>query len=131
MAANKKGGGYGGREHKSVGVRDGQRGRAINERGVAQIGSSRGNHATERAGLLTEDIEPVRRGLRPAGSPGAIPLGNEVATNVGKGGCGTGRTLYGQSGSQGTHGPVAGTPKPQGADILSSYGPDYRGRGSR
>jgi hypothetical protein len=33
-----------------------------------------------------------------------VPFGNEVALNVGKGGCGTGRTLYGQSGVQGVHG---------------------------
>jgi hypothetical protein len=34
---------------------------------------------------------------------------------VGKGGCGTGRTLYGQAGSQGTHGtPDRGNPPPTG-----------------
>jgi hypothetical protein len=33
--------------------------------------------------------------------------------NVGKGGCGTGRTLYGQAGSQGTHGATnPGEPRP-------------------
>jgi hypothetical protein len=36
-----------------------------------------------------------------------------VALNVGGGGCGTGRTLYGQSGSQGQHGSVnPGNPPP-------------------
>jgi hypothetical protein len=35
-----------------------------------------------------------------------IKFGNELATNVGKGGPGTGRTLYGQSGQQGCHGPT-------------------------
>jgi hypothetical protein len=54
-----------------------------------------------------------------------VKLGNEVALNVGPGGCGTGRTLYGQSSSQGQHGPVAGNPKPAGRPILSEYGPDY------
>jgi hypothetical protein len=44
----------------------------------------------------------------------SVPFGNEVALNVGKGGCGTGRTLYGQAGTQGTHGDVAGSPCPQG-----------------
>jgi hypothetical protein len=55
-----------------------------------------------------------------------VKLGNEVALNVGPGGCGTGRTLYGQAGSQGQHGAVAGSPKPQGRPILSQYGPDYK-----
>jgi hypothetical protein len=32
-----------------------------------------------------------------------VKFGNEVALNVGKGGCGTGRTIY-ASGSQGTQG---------------------------
>jgi hypothetical protein len=30
-------------------------------------------------------------------------MGNEIALNVGKGGPGTGRTLYGQCGTQGQH----------------------------
>jgi hypothetical protein len=34
-----------------------------------------------------------------------IKFGNEVALNVGKGGCGTGRDVH-ASGSQGTHGSV-------------------------
>ena len=45
---------------------------------------------------------------------GATKLGNEVALNVGGGGPGAGRTLYGQSGVQGQHGPVAGSTKPAG-----------------
>jgi hypothetical protein len=33
--------------------------------------------------------------------------------NVGKGGCGTGRTLYGQAGTQGVHGATSpGSPRP-------------------
>ena len=44
-----------------------------------------------------------------------VKFGNEVALNVGKGGCGTGRTLYGQAGSQGCHGQPA-----QGAGGLPS-----------
>jgi hypothetical protein len=54
-----------------------------------------------------------------------VRFGNEVALNVGKGGCGTGRNLYSQAGSQGTHGqPASGNPRPQGCDILSQFGPD-------
>jgi hypothetical protein len=41
-----------------------------------------------------------------------VKFGNEVATNVGKGGPGARRTLYGQSGLQGTNGaPAQGLPK--------------------
>jgi hypothetical protein len=41
-----------------------------------------------------------------------VPFGNEVALNVKGGGPGEGRTLYGQSGSQGVHGPTnPGSPR--------------------
>jgi hypothetical protein len=57
-----------------------------------------------------------------------VPFGNQVALNVGKGGPGTGRTVY-ASGSQGTQGgTIPGNPRPQGRDILSSYGPESGGR---
>jgi hypothetical protein len=56
----------------------------------------------------------------------ASQLGNALATNVGKGGPGTGRTLYGQCGSQGTYGPVNPGNSAPAKDILSEYGPDKR-----
>jgi hypothetical protein len=41
-----------------------------------------------------------------------VKLGNEVALNVGPGGCGTGRDVH-HCGSQGTHGPTnPGSPRP-------------------
>jgi hypothetical protein len=40
-------------------------------------------------------------------------------------GVGGGRTIY-KTGSQDQHGPVAGTSKPKGRDILSSFGPEYK-----
>jgi hypothetical protein len=52
--------------------------------------------------------------------------GNEVALNS-KSAPGQGRTIH-KCGSQGLQGPVAGTPRPSGADILSQYGPDIPGR---
>jgi hypothetical protein len=59
-----------------------------------------------------------------------VKFGNEVALNVGKGGCGTGRTIY-KTGSQGMQGNVAaGNPPAKNKDILSSYGPDYRRPGN-
>jgi hypothetical protein len=56
-----------------------------------------------------------------------VKFGNEIALNVGKGGCGTGRTIY-ETGSQGMQGQVAGNRAPQGRDILSSYGPESSSR---
>ena len=67
-------------------------------------------------------VEPMYSG-KMAGV-GATKLGNEVALNVGSGGPGAGRTLYGQSGTNAQHGPVAGKPAPAGKDILNNFGPD-------
>jgi hypothetical protein len=115
MAKGKGGAGGGINSNKLVHkpVRTGMRTRAINERGVSQIGSSIGNHSTDKAKRLTGGVEPVRGALRPAGGPGGVPLGNEVAARtVAK--PGGSRTLYGQCGSQSQYGPAAGSPKPQG-----------------
>jgi len=114
MAKGRSGGGITSKNVTRQGVRTGMPGREINPRGVSQIGSSIGNHSTEKAKILRGGVEPVRGALRPPGTPGAVPLGNQAALNVGKGGVGSGRTLYGQCGTQGQHGPVAGSPKPIG-----------------
>jgi hypothetical protein len=58
-----------------------------------------GTHTTNRRTESDYRGEPLHGGR----SFQPTPFGNEVALNVGKGGCGTGRTLYGQSGSQGMH----------------------------
>jgi hypothetical protein len=100
-------------------VRYGDRARAMSPKGVSQIGTQRGDHATAKARLLKGDVESVRGPLKPAGGPGGVALGNEVAKNVGKGGAGTGRVLYGQSGSQQQYGAGAGkAPKAGGRDAL-------------
>jgi hypothetical protein len=111
---NRPAGGLGSKQVRNVSVKTGQNARAMNPRGVSQIGSSIGSHATNSGKKLTKGVEPVRGAMKPAGGPGGIELGNQCAVNVGKGGPGAGRTLYGQSGSQGTHGPVSGSPRPQG-----------------
>jgi hypothetical protein len=64
--------------------------------------------------------EPVFRGTMPK-----VMLGNAKALDVQGGGPGKGRTVM-CSGSQGQHGPVAGSPQPQGRDILGDYGPERR-----
>jgi hypothetical protein len=124
---HRPGGGIASRQHVAKPVRTGQRAEAINEKGVAQIGSSMGNHATDGRRAVNP-VEKVRGAPRPAGGPSGVPLGNAVAGNVGKGGVGTGRTLYGQSGTNQVHGKVAGSPKPWGADILSQFGPESKPR---
>jgi hypothetical protein len=115
------GGGIGMNKNTSPSVRTGSGAREVHPGGVGQLGESQGSHITRKgeSGYRGEVLYGGR-GMNP------VPYGNEVALNVGPGGCGTGRTLYGQAGSQGTHGPVAGSPKPQGRPILSQYGPDYK-----
>lgn len=107
----KTGGGINSKQRVDVGVRNGRRAREERPRGVSQIGSAMGNHAMGKGGNLRGAVEPVRGARQQAGGPGGVPLGNEVALNVGKGGPGAGRTLYGQCGTQGQHGaPDRGMP---------------------
>jgi hypothetical protein len=108
-------------------VRTGQPARQCHQGGVSQFGESVGSHTThERDSDYRGD--KVRGAYRPPGTPGSVPLGNEIATNVGGGGPGKGRTLYGQSGTNQQYGAAAGNPKPQGREILREFGPDYKAR---
>jgi hypothetical protein len=108
----------------SPSVRTGTGSRGTNPGYVGQLGNKQGSHVT-RGDESSYRGEIFHRG--PSFQP--VPFGNEVALNVGKGGCGTGRTIYSagsQSGSSG-HGPTnPGNPQPQQRDILNQYGPDYR-----
>ena len=83
---------------------------AINPRGVSQIGSAMGNHATDSGKKLTRAQEPIG-----AGKGYATPMGANTNSKP---------IQYGNSGTQAMHGPVAGKPAPQGRDILSDFGPD-------
>src|SRR6516164_6853765 len=118
-SGNQKGGGYGSRQHVETKVRTGSGSRSTNPGGVGQLGQKQGDHIT-RGGSSGYRGDPLHSGR----SFQPVPFGNEVALNVGKGGCGTGRTIYktGSQGMQGTTNP--GNPRPQGRDILSSFGPD-------
>ena len=104
------GGGFGSRPHVEKPVRTGTGSRGTHPGGVAQLGQHVGDHTTNRPGSSGYRGEPLHndRNFQP------VKFGNELATNVGKGGPGAGRTLYRQSGQQGQHGPVAGSPRPQG-----------------
>jgi len=106
MATNRSGhrpgGGIASKQHVSIPVRTGSGSRNARPAGVAQLGQIQGDHTTNRPGSSGYTGEPLHgpasRNFQPT------PFGNEVALNVGRGGPGAGRTLYGQAGSQGMHG---------------------------
>jgi hypothetical protein len=114
------GGGYGSRNVVDKPVRTGAGAKAAHVGGVSQLGNKVGDHITNKSGTGYRG-DPLFAG------PGYNPVkyGNELATNVGRGGPGKGREVM-ACGSQGQHGQVAGTPRPQGRDILSQFGPDTR-----
>ena len=114
-SGNQKGGGYGSRVHVEKPVRTGTGSRGTNPGGVGQLGQMQGSHVT-RGEESNYRGDPLHGGR----SFQPVKFGNEIALNVGKGGCGTGRTLYGQAGSQGTHGSVAGTAPPRARGILNN-----------
>jgi hypothetical protein len=106
----KPGGGIGSNVNREVGVRVGRGAQEQRPRGVSQIGESIGNKSTETGKVKGIPSERIQGKYLPAGL--SVPLGNEVAKNVGAGGVGTGRKLYGQSGSQQVYGtPVTGLPR--------------------
>jgi hypothetical protein len=118
----KSGGGSTSNKFVNVGVRSGQPKEAINKTAVSQIGRMLGNHATNVKGALPFNPEPLVGRQMPS-----VPLGNQVALNVGKGAPGSGRVVYGQSGSQ-SQTPMA-RPMPQGRDTLKEFGADVLGKG--
>jgi hypothetical protein len=83
-----------------------------------------GTHTTNRR---TESDYRGERLHNPAKDFQPVPFGNEVALNVKGGGPGAGRTLHGQSGTQGCHGkPASGNAPAKNHDILRDFGPDYK-----
>ena len=121
MKGHIPGGGIASNKRVEVPVRTGSGSKGVSPGWVGQKGQMQGNHITDRGrgtGYRGEE-KFTGRNFQP------VPFGNEVALNVGGGGPGKGRTLYGQSGSQGQYG-SGGPQKPAGRDILNSFGPDYR-----
>jgi hypothetical protein len=125
MATNRSGhrpgGGIASRQHVKTPVRTGSGSKSTNPGAVAQLGQSQGNHITNKS-------ETNYRGEIFHKPPNFQPVkfGNEVALNVGKGGCGTGRETM-PRGSQGQHGaPAPGNPPAKNVDILSGYGPESK-----
>jgi hypothetical protein len=99
-------------------VRIGSGSQSARPAGVTQIGYAVGDHTTNRPGSSGYRGEKLHN---PERNPSmSVPFGNEVALNVGKGGCGTGRTIH-ATGSQGAHGATnPGNPRPPGRGILNN-----------
>jgi hypothetical protein len=81
--------------NKSEGTRVPPRTKAMPAAKPAHYGSAYGDHTTDRrkASPNAGPVTSVAPGFQP------VPLGNTLTTNVGKGGPGTGRTVY-RTGSQ-------------------------------
>jgi hypothetical protein len=99
-------------------VRTGKGARAIVPAGSAQLGQRQGNHVTEQGSTRYGGVDLYSNG------PGfnKAQYGNAKALDVRGGGPGKGRTLYGQSGSQGCHGkPDAGSPMPKAKPLWEGW----------
>jgi hypothetical protein len=90
---------------------------------AGQLGNALGDHVTDRgAQTANRAAEPMK-----TAAPYKSAMGNELATNVGKGGPGKGRTVY-ASGSQAHHGGATaavakpGLPK----DVHGFVGPERK-----
>jgi hypothetical protein len=118
MKGHQPGGGPKSRNVVHPPVRTGTGSRNARPAGAAQLGQAWGDHAThsgQSTGYKGEALHgPASRNFQPT------KFGNELALNVGKGGPGTGRTLYGKSGTQGVHGPTTGTPRPPSRGIINN-----------
>jgi hypothetical protein len=118
QVGNRKGGGIGSKVVVEKPVRVGNRSSVVNPRALSQVGQSLGNKAGTNSDKLVRPVETFYQGRLPAGGPGGVVLGNQKALDVGKGGAGAGRNLYGQSGSNKTYGPtnpgVPGLPSTKG-----------------
>jgi hypothetical protein len=108
MAKGSGGGGYHSRQHVEKPVKTGTGSKGTRPGGAEGIGKSYGSHITNKSDTGYRGPQFYTGKQFQSG----VKFGNEVALNVGKGGCGTGRTIH-STGSQGTHGSVnPGNPPP-------------------
>jgi hypothetical protein len=117
MAKAKSGGGITSRNVVRPGVRTGSPATGYNPGRVGQIGAALGDHS--EYGRVHGDPREAPHTARPHAAE--MRLGNEVATNVGKGGPGTGRTVY-RTGQQGTHGKAVAGTAPARKSIFPGFG---------
>jgi hypothetical protein len=118
VIGHRPGGGINSNKAREVGMRNGAPAKTQRTQGVAQIGQSLGNHATDSGKKLGKSIEPVRGSVIPG--LGTVPLGNAVAASTV---CGPGgsRTVM-RSGYQGQHGPAnPGLPGPAPRELFPGF----------
>ena len=109
------GGGYGSRPHVEKPVKTGSGSHSTRPAGVSQIGYQVGDHRTDgrgSTGYRGEKVHNPEKNFQPT------PFGNEIAARTVCGPGGSREVM--SSGSQGQHGGVAGSPRPQGRDILNN-----------
>ena len=99
-SGHKPGGGIASKQRVEKPVKYGEPAHRKRHEGVSRIGQAIGNKTTEHSRLI-RNVERTEGGVIPG--VGSVKLGNELAKNVGKGGPGTGRNLYGQAGTQKTY----------------------------
>jgi hypothetical protein len=112
LAKRITGGGEGSAKHvKREHVGGSPNTRKVSVDATSNIGRMVGNHIMERGGnTVQRPATPLYKEAK-----AATPMGNELAKNVGRGGVGTGRTNYGQAGTQSQYGkPNPGIPTPSG-----------------
>jgi hypothetical protein len=122
MKSGNAGGGI--RSNKVVrpATRPGMAAKGVNPGHAAQLGRALGNKGTDSA----KRLNPVEPKFTQSPVSSGVKLGNQTALEAGQG-PGSGRTTS-KSGSQGQHGPAAGSPRPGGGDILSQFGPESKPR---
>jgi hypothetical protein len=112
MSGSRPGGGINSKVINPQGQRLGTPARGVSPGAVSQLGEAVGNHISDGSGGRATGY----RGDKwfDGKTPISVPLGNQIAGNVGKAGPGSGRQVA-KSGSQGMHGsPAAGNPPPRG-----------------
>jgi hypothetical protein len=114
----RSGGGSSSRNVVEKPVRVGDRSKNVNVRAVSQVGQALGNKAGTDLGRKVNPVEATYKGRAPAAGPGGVVLGNQKSLDVGGGGPGKGRNLYGQSGTNCVHGPT----NPGGPRITDTRG---------
>jgi hypothetical protein len=123
MSKPVSGGGIQSSVNRKVGVKAGPPNtRVISPRGVSQLGYAAGGKIRPGGGYTGENTSlPVFE--RKAGEQ---TLGNELATDVGKGGPGTGRQVY-KSGYQAQYGNVVPGNAPGKRSVFAEYPPETSG----
>jgi hypothetical protein len=119
------GGGYGSKQHKTVGYKTGRGSKGINPGGVGQLGEAQGSHTTGDGGGSNTNYRgspwPAGKSFQPT------PFGNEAAVNTV---CGPGgsRNVYGKSGTQGMQGKADPGNPPARGELFPGWGAN---RGNR